>query len=76
MIDKTLYGLRNSGIRWHEKFADCLRDIGFTPPDTWKRLNTEFSIYKYIAVYIEDRAIAAKDCKEINDILTNKYKFY
>jgi hypothetical protein len=36
-----LYGLRTSGARWHEHFADTLRDMGFTPcvaePDVWMR---------------------------------------
>ena len=79
IIDKALYGLRTSGLCWHDKFADCLRDMGFTPckaePYIWMRLNTKFGIYKYIAVYVDDLAIAAKDCKKITNILTNKYKF-
>ena len=71
--------MRTSGLFWHVKFADCLRDMGFTPckaePDIWMRLSTKFGIYKYIAVYVDDLAIAAKDCKKITNILTNKYKF-
>ena len=39
IIHKALYGLRSSGARWHDRFADCLRDMGFTPskaePDIW-----------------------------------------
>ena len=31
IINKALYGLRSSGLRWHEKLADTLRDIGFLP---------------------------------------------
>ena len=27
IIDKALYGLRTSGQRWHDKFADCLRKL-------------------------------------------------
>jgi hypothetical protein len=29
IISKALYGLRSSGLRWHEKFADCLRNERF-----------------------------------------------
>jgi hypothetical protein len=29
IIVKALYGLRTSGLRWHECFADCLRNEGF-----------------------------------------------
>ena len=43
VIYKALYGLRTSGLRWHARFADCLRDMGFTPckaePDIWMRAN-------------------------------------
>ena len=43
IIDKALYGLRTSGLRWHDKFADCLNEMGFTvskaEPDIWMRLN-------------------------------------
>jgi hypothetical protein len=39
IIFKALYGLRSSGARWHDRFADTLRDMGFTPskadPDVW-----------------------------------------
>ena len=31
IIDKALYGLRSSGLCWHERFADVLRSMGFTP---------------------------------------------
>jgi hypothetical protein len=31
IIVKALYGLRTSGLRWHERFADCLRNEGFSP---------------------------------------------
>jgi hypothetical protein len=43
IIIKALYGLRMSGLRWHECFADCLCNEGFSPckaePDIWMRLN-------------------------------------
>jgi hypothetical protein len=31
LIDKALYGLRSSGLCWHQRFADVLRDMRFTP---------------------------------------------
>jgi hypothetical protein len=31
IIVKALYGLRTSGLRWHERFAHCLRNEGFSP---------------------------------------------
>jgi Reverse transcriptase (RNA-dependent DNA polymerase) len=30
-IDKALYGLRSSGLCWHQRFADVLRDLWFSP---------------------------------------------
>jgi Reverse transcriptase (RNA-dependent DNA polymerase) len=31
VIIRALYGLRTSGARWHERFSDTLRDLGFVP---------------------------------------------
>ena len=77
LIDKALYGLRTSGARWHERFADTLRDMGFTPskadPDVWMRAAGD--CYEYIAVYVDDLAIAAKDPAEIVRQLREEYNF-
>ena len=39
VVKKALYGLKTSGARWHEKFSETLRDVGFLPtkahPDLW-----------------------------------------
>jgi Reverse transcriptase (RNA-dependent DNA polymerase) len=41
VISKALYGLRSSGARWHDRFADCIRELGFFPcktePNIWMR---------------------------------------
>ena len=41
VVKKALYGLRTSGLRWHERLADCLRSASFFPckmgPDKWMR---------------------------------------
>ena len=79
MIKKALYGLRNSGLRWHEKFYYYLRELGFntskSEPDIWMRHNKEHDIYEYVAVYMDDLAIAMKDCDTFISILQDKYKF-
>ena len=31
VISKVLYGLCSLGLRWNERFADCLKDMGLTP---------------------------------------------
>ena len=51
--------------------------MGFTPskaePDIWMQRNGDK--YEYIAVYVDDLAIAAKDPKQIVDALMEKHKF-
>jgi hypothetical protein len=63
IIVKALYGLHSSSARWHDRFADCLRDMGFMPskaePDIWMRQNGD--VYEYIGVYVDDLAIIAKN---------------
>ena len=77
VIYKALYGLRTSGVRWHERLADCLRDMGFFPcmaePDIWMR--PKDGIYEYIGVYVDDLAICSKDPQAIIDVLVVKHKF-
>ena len=77
VVFKALYGLRTSGLRWHERFADSLRDMDFEPckaePDIWMRRNED--VYEYIAVYVDDLAIAAKDPKNITDKLEDVYNY-
>jgi Reverse transcriptase (RNA-dependent DNA polymerase) len=77
VIYKALYGLRTFGLRWHERFADCLREMGFIPckaePDIWMRRNG--NVYEYSAVYVDDLAIAAKYPNTIVEIFTNTYNF-
>jgi hypothetical protein len=54
IISRALYGLRSSGARWHDRFADCIRELGFFPckaePDIWMR--KKGNIYEYVAVYV------------------------
>ena len=77
IISKALYGLRSSGARWHDRFADCISELGFFPcksePDIWMRKLDD--MYEYVAVYVDDLAIAMKNPKEFVDILENKHKF-
>ena len=76
-IHKALYGLRSSGLRWHLRFADCLREMGFFPcraePDIWMRENGES--YDYVAIYVDDLAFAMKEPEDFVKTLTDKYKF-
>jgi hypothetical protein len=73
VIFRALYGLRSSGLRWSEKFLLCLRDMGFSDPCIWMRRGGNH--YEYIAVYIDDLAIASKCPAGIIRALTEDYKF-
>ena len=77
IISKALYGLRSSGLRWHERFADILSDMGFFPSkaedDIWMRRNGD--IYEYMAIYVDDLCIVAKDPESIIDTLQNRYNY-
>jgi hypothetical protein len=48
VVQKAMYGLRSSGLCWHEKFADILCNVGFYPckaeGDIWMRING--NVYK------------------------------
>jgi hypothetical protein len=77
IIVKALYGLRTSGLRWHERFADCLCNEGFSPckaePDIWMRLNG--NLYEYVATYVDDLCLGMFDPKSFTDTLQKKYNF-
>jgi hypothetical protein len=77
VIHKALYGLRSSGLRWHEKFSAVMRAIGFQPckmePDIWLRRNG--NKYEYVAVYVDDLAFAMEDPNELVKLLVGKHKF-
>ena len=61
LIVRALYGLKGSGVAWHDHFAKSLTNIGFRPSqadyDVWLRLSTKDSgekYYKYVMVYVDD----------------------
>ena len=74
IIEKALYGLRTSGARFHAKFADTLRELGFTPtyadPDVWIR--DAGSCYEYVVVYVDDAFTALKNPKEFYETLQSE----
>ena len=77
LVYKALYGLRTSGVRWHERLADCLRDMGFCPcrgePDIWMR--DRGCHWEYIGMYVDDLAIASEDPLALMSRLETKYGF-
>ena len=79
VIHKALYGCRLSGKMWGEKFAETLTSEGFQRSKAddciWMRPNKAGTKYEYIAVYVDDLALALENCQEFADILINKYNY-
>ncbi|MEL7079570.1 MAG: reverse transcriptase domain-containing protein, partial [Cyanobacteria bacterium J06582_2] len=77
IIVKALYGLRTSGARYHEKFADTMRDMGFTQckadADVWMR--DAGNVWEYVCVYVDDLYAIMKEPQLFFDELTTKYKY-
>ena len=77
IIVKALYGLRTSGARFHKKFSDTLKDMGFYPsyadPDVWmKDCKTH---YEFVCVYVDDLAVMMKHPEEFfAGLKQRKYK--
>ena len=63
----------------HDKFSDCLCEMRFSlwkgETDIWISLNVEQIVYEYIAVYVNDLAIADVNSQKIIETLTYKYHF-
>ena len=74
---KALYGTRSGGARWHDRLFDILQELKFKPskadPDVWMRPEPGGTCYEYIAVYVDDLAIAAKDPQAFCNELKKRY---
>ena len=61
-IHKVLYGLRTSVLRWHERFAGVLKELGLfqckVDNDIWMRPNGDK--YEYIAMFVDNLALVMK----------------
>ena len=74
---KAFYGTRSGGARWHDRLFDILQELNLKPskadPDVWMRPEPGGTCYEYIAVYVDDLAIAAKDPQAFCNELKKKY---
>ena len=77
IMAKALYGTRSGGARWHDRLFDIHQELKFKPskadPDVWMRPEPGGTCYEYIAVYVDDLAIAAKDPQAFCNELKKKY---
>jgi hypothetical protein len=76
LIDKSLYGLKTSGARFHEHLSLKLAVLGFKPtkadPDLWMKKH-EDGHYEYIARYVDDVMAFSKDPMKIMKDLEQTY---
>ena len=74
---KALHGTHSGGARWHDRLFDILQELRFKPsmadPDVWMRPEPGGTRYEYIAVYVDDLAIAAKDPQAFCNELKKRY---
>ena len=74
---KTLHGTCSGGARWHDRLSDILQELKFKPskadPDVWMRPEPGGTCYEYIAVYVDDLAIAANDPQTFCNELKKRY---
>ena len=78
IIVRALYGLKSSGQRWHDRFHDCMIELGWQPckseNDVWMKKND--NVWEYVAVYVDDLAIAMKDPESFtNALMAPPYNF-
>ena len=76
LIDKSLYGLRTSGARFHEHLSLKLAGLRFKPtkadPDLWMKKHPD-GHYEFIAWYVDDVIAFAKDPMKIMKDLEQTY---
>ena len=79
VIHKALYGCKLSGKMWNEKFAETLREEGFTPTKAeesiWMRPTSDGKKYEYIAVYVDDLLMAMENPAAFVEVLRSKHKY-
>ena len=76
VIEKALYGLRSSGLRFHERLSNILQGFNFTRShvdlDMWMR--DAIDAWEYIMVYVDDIIVAMKDLKSFFNELQDPEK--
>ena len=77
LIKKALYGLATSARRWSITLGDEIRTMGFhscrADPDLWLKKTDDGTKYEYIATYVDDIIIVAKDPMKYMNLLKSKF---
>jgi hypothetical protein len=75
IIDKFLYGLKTSAVRFHEHLSESLLKLGFEKtkhdPELW--IVDKSSHYEYLATYVDDIFIWNKDPMAVIKSLVKTY---
>jgi hypothetical protein len=75
IIVKALYGLKSSGLRWHHRLVEILRQLGWVQckadPEIW--MMDCGTHWEYIGVYVDDLELALTHPREFLDVLKTKY---
>ena len=77
-VDKAIYGLKTSGARYREHFADFIRDPkrgwfqSRAHPDIWmKDMKTH---WEYVCTYVDDLMVMSKDPEAFMEELQKTFK--
>jgi Reverse transcriptase (RNA-dependent DNA polymerase) len=75
IIDKSLYGLKNSAARFHKHLAESLLRLAFMKtkhePDLW--MIDKSTHYEYLATYVDDIIVWSKDPMAVIKSLEKNY---
>eukprot|EP00957_Ditylum_brightwellii_P118396 9029904-Ditylum_brightwellii.AAC.1 len=68
---KALYGLKNSGARFHEKFADTIYQLGFMPSkaDSDVCMKDCKDHWEYVRIWLDDLLYAGQNGRAFYDAL-------
>jgi len=77
VTSKVLCGLHSSGLRWSERLADVLREMGFftskCEKDIW--MHDKGDHCEHMSAHVDDLMIASKDPDSIVKLLTETHQF-
>jgi len=71
LLNKSLYGLKQSPKRWNQKFDSYMLEIGFekSPRDSCAYIKSlEDGSKIYLLIYVDDMLVATKDMKVISEL--------
>jgi histone deacetylase 1/2 len=70
-LNKALYGLKQAARQWQLYLNRILLDLGFTCLISDNSIYVHSKLAMYIAVYVDDILVFAKDLKDINNLFSN-----